>query len=75
MICNVLKLWTIETDSRWSGRRGHYGRALEEAIQTHSGHWPLAWGGKNPLHGSGSFGNMTPEQRVSICDGALMLVC
>jgi hypothetical protein len=46
-------------------RKGHYQRALEEAVQTHSSQWPRAWGGKNPLHGGGSFASMTPEERVS----------
>lgn len=46
--------------------RGHYGRALEEAIQTHSSQWPAAWKGANPLHaaGPGSFNNMSAEQRL-----------
>ena len=46
-------------------RRGHFQRALEEAIQTHHSQWPLVWQSKNPLHGGGSFNNMSPEQRVS----------
>lgn len=45
-------------------RRGHYGRALEEAIHTHSSQWPPAWKEKNPLHGGGSFTNMAPVERV-----------
>lgn len=46
--------------------RGHYGRALEEAVQTHSSQWPAAWKGANPLHaaGPGSFNNMNAEQRL-----------
>jgi hypothetical protein len=45
-------------------RRGHYGRALEEAIHIHSSQWPPAWKEKNPLHGGGSFTNMAPVERV-----------
>ncbi|KAM0804697.1 hypothetical protein BDR22DRAFT_834584 [Usnea florida] len=44
--------------------KGHYTRALEEAIQTHSSQWPYAWNGRNPLHGGGSFNKMTPEERL-----------
>ena len=46
--------------------RGHYGRALEEAIQTHSSQWPAVWNGANPLHaaGPGSFNNMNSEERL-----------
>ncbi|KAL2038450.1 hypothetical protein N7G274_008789 [Stereocaulon virgatum] len=44
--------------------KGHYTRALEEAIQTHAGQWPSAWQNKNPLHGGGSFNKMTPEERL-----------
>ncbi len=47
-------------------RKGHYTRALEEAIQTHNSQWPTAWQGKNPLHGGGSFNKMTPEERVRV---------
>lgn len=45
-------------------RRGHYQRALEEAVQTHFSQWPRAWNGKNPLHGGGSFTAMSPDERV-----------
>ncbi|KAL8922869.1 MAG: hypothetical protein Q9172_003375 [Xanthocarpia lactea] len=46
--------------------RGHHGRALEEAIQTHTSQWPPKWMGKNPLHGGGSFNNMSPESRLTL---------
>lgn len=46
--------------------KGHYTRALEEAIQTHSSQWPRPWNGKNPLHGGGSFNKMTPEERLTL---------
>ncbi len=55
-------------------RKGHYTRALEEAIQTHTSQWPSVWQGKNPLHGGGSFNKMSPENRVwstSISNGYL----
>ena len=45
-------------------RKGHYSRALEEAVQTNIGQWSTKWEGKNPLHGGGNFNNMNPEQRV-----------
>lgn len=46
-------------------RKGHYGRALEEAIQTHRSQWPRAWAGTNPLSGGRSFNTMSPIERVS----------
>lgn len=46
--------------------KGHYTRALEEAIQTHNSQWPQPWNGKNPLHGGGSFNKMTPEERLTL---------
>lgn len=46
-------------------RRGHFGRALEEAVQTHASQWPSAWNSKNPLHGGGNFTKMGPTERVS----------
>ena len=56
--------WLILLRSNY--RKGHYTRALEEAIQTHNAQWPLAWQGKNPLHGGGSFNKMSPEERVCV---------
>ena len=47
-------------------RRGHFQRALEEAISAHYNQWPSAWSNKNPLHGGNNFNNMSPEQRVRI---------
>ncbi|EGD92558.1 hypothetical protein TESG_00131 [Trichophyton tonsurans CBS 112818] len=46
--------------------RGHYQRALEEAIQTHQSQWPKAWQGKNPLANGGSYMTMTPEERIQL---------
>lgn len=44
-------------------RKGHYGRALEEAIQTQKSQWPTKWTG-NPLSGGRNFNTMTAEERV-----------
>jgi hypothetical protein len=46
-------------------RKGHYGRALEESIQTQKSQWPRAWGGANPLSGGRGFQTMTALERVS----------
>jgi len=46
------------------GRNGHYGRALEEAVQGNRNQWPEAWKDKNPLHGNRSFNSMDPRERV-----------
>ncbi|KAK7709072.1 hypothetical protein SLS57_008797 [Botryosphaeria dothidea] len=46
--------------------KGHYGRALEEVMSTHRPEWPRAWGNVNPLSGSRSFNNMTPQERLSV---------
>ncbi|MCJ1318330.1 hypothetical protein MMC15_003658 [Xylographa vitiligo] len=46
--------------------RGHFQRALEEAISAHYNQWPSAWSNKNPLHGGNNFNNMSPEQRLTL---------
>ncbi|KAJ9196383.1 hypothetical protein DTO164E3_5884 [Paecilomyces variotii] len=46
--------------------RGHFQRALEEAVQTHVSQWPRAWEGKNPLHGGRTFATMSPEERLRL---------
>ncbi|EUC28339.1 hypothetical protein COCCADRAFT_30385 [Bipolaris zeicola 26-R-13] len=45
--------------------KGHYGRALEEAIQTQRSQWPTKWT-TNPLSGGRSFNTMTPEERITL---------
>lgn len=44
-------------------RKGHYGRALEEAIQTQKSQWPIEWT-SNPLSGGRGFNTMTATERV-----------
>jgi len=46
-------------------RKGHYGRALEESIQTQKSQWPRAWNGANPISGGRNFLGMTALERVS----------
>ncbi|KIX94269.1 uncharacterized protein Z520_09979 [Fonsecaea multimorphosa CBS 102226] len=46
--------------------RGHYGRALEDALSANHSQWPTEWKGVNPLHGGKSFNNMSPEERLSL---------
>lgn len=47
-------------------RKGQYGRALEEAVQTQKHQWPRSWNHINPLHGGRSFNTMSPTERVSL---------
>ncbi|KAK7888208.1 hypothetical protein LTR67_009085 [Exophiala xenobiotica] len=47
--------------------RGHYGRALEDAISSNHHQWITAWKGSNPIHGGKNFNNnMTPEERLNL---------
>ncbi|KAH7051050.1 hypothetical protein B0J12DRAFT_710536 [Macrophomina phaseolina] len=46
--------------------KGHYGRALEEVMSTYRPEWPRAWANINPLSGTRSFNNMTPQERLSV---------
>ncbi|KAK3901317.1 hypothetical protein C8A05DRAFT_16487 [Staphylotrichum tortipilum] len=45
---------------------GHYNRALEEAVQTHKGHWAKDWDSQNPVAGQATFALMTPVQRLTL---------
>lgn len=45
--------------------KGHYGRALEEAIQTQKSQWPRKWTA-NPLNGGRSFNTMTAVERITL---------
>ncbi|PVI07629.1 hypothetical protein DM02DRAFT_497216, partial [Periconia macrospinosa] len=46
--------------------KGHYGRALEEAVQTQKSQWPASWNSVNPLHGGRSFNTMTATERLAL---------
>ncbi|KAF2176784.1 hypothetical protein K469DRAFT_606039 [Zopfia rhizophila CBS 207.26] len=52
--------------------KGHYGRALEEAIQTQKHQWPRTWNGVNPLSGSRTFNTMTREERLSLLKALIL---
>ncbi|KAL6160244.1 hypothetical protein ACJQWK_09260 [Exserohilum turcicum] len=45
--------------------KGHYGRALEEAMQTQKSQWPAKWT-TNPLSGGRSFNTMAAEERITL---------
>jgi hypothetical protein len=47
-------------------RKGHYGRALEEAIQTQKSQWPRRWNYVNPLSGGRTFNSMTATDRITL---------
>ena len=51
--------------THWHRRKGHYNRALEEAIHTFARQWPWEWQAKSPLAGGVTFKTMSAEQRVS----------
>jgi len=46
--------------------RGHYGKAIEEAVSGNRAQWPAAWNGANPLSGSRTFTGMNAGERVSV---------
>ncbi|CAG7941399.1 unnamed protein product [Penicillium nalgiovense] len=52
--------------------RNHFTRPLEEAIHTHQSQWPKEWEGKNPLHGGGSFANMSPVERLRLLKALIL---
>ncbi|MCJ1288243.1 hypothetical protein MMC26_007598 [Xylographa opegraphella] len=52
--------------------RGHFQRALEEAISTHYNQWPAAWFRKNPLSRGNNFTNMSPEQRLTLLKSLIL---
>lgn len=47
-----------------TSRRGHYGRALEEALASQKPQWPPHWNGINPVPSSKTFAHLSPERRV-----------
>ncbi|KAF8865928.1 hypothetical protein BDZ45DRAFT_701030 [Acephala macrosclerotiorum] len=47
-------------------KAGHYGRALEDAVQTNKSQWPREWEGKSPLSGGATFTSMLPTERLTL---------
>ncbi|KIV91122.1 hypothetical protein PV10_05699 [Exophiala mesophila] len=46
--------------------RGHYGRALEDAVSSNHHQWLTAWKGVSPIQGGKTFNSMSPEERLSL---------
>lgn len=46
--------------------RGHFGRALEDAISEFRSQWPREWDNQNPLRGDRTFNGMTADEKVSL---------
>ncbi|KAF1985902.1 hypothetical protein K402DRAFT_356303 [Aulographum hederae CBS 113979] len=52
--------------------RGHYGRALEDAVLSHRSQWPRAWNKTNPLSGGQSFNTMGAKERLTLLKSLLL---
>lgn len=65
----LCKLLGLALNRQKPVEKGHYGRALEEAVATYIEEAPPEWEGKNPLEGGKTFNQMTVEERV--CDFSL----
>ncbi|KAI9894444.1 MAG: hypothetical protein M1814_003202 [Vezdaea aestivalis] len=46
--------------------RGHFHRAIEEALSTQKPQWPFSWKGISPLAGAKTFATMSPSERLSL---------
>ncbi|KAF3919176.1 hypothetical protein AA313_de0201594 [Arthrobotrys entomopaga] len=62
----LCKLLGLALNRQKQVEKGHYGRALEEAVTTFFEEWPTEWDGKNPLEGGKTFNQMTVEERTLI---------
>jgi len=61
LLCALL---TLCLNRKKPVERGHYGRALEDAVSEFKSQWPTEWDGKNPVSGEKSFNTMSAEDRV-----------
>ncbi|KAF2669211.1 hypothetical protein BT63DRAFT_424943 [Microthyrium microscopicum] len=52
--------------------RGHYNRALEDAISSQKSQWPRAWEGVNPIAGTRTFNTIGPTERLSLLKAIIM---
>ncbi|KAK6521624.1 hypothetical protein TWF506_001837 [Arthrobotrys conoides] len=60
----LCKLLGLALNRQKPVEKGHYGRALEEAVATYIEEAPPEWEGKNPLEGGKTFNQMTVEERL-----------
>ncbi|KAK4936294.1 hypothetical protein LTR66_015359, partial [Elasticomyces elasticus] len=62
-LCGLLDL---VANRKKSIERGHYMRALEDAISDNKNNWPRSWNGINPLAGQKTFVTLEPETRLNL---------
>ncbi|KAF3935733.1 hypothetical protein ABW19_dt0209202 [Dactylella cylindrospora] len=60
----LCKLLTLALNRQKQVEKGHYARALEEAVATYIDESPNEWLGKNPLEGGKTFNQMSVEERL-----------
>ncbi|KAK5077249.1 hypothetical protein LTR64_005272 [Lithohypha guttulata] len=61
LLCALL---TLCLNRKKPVEKGHYGRALEDAVSEYKSQWPREWNGQNPVSGSKGFQTMTAEERL-----------
>ncbi|KAK6541569.1 hypothetical protein TWF694_007373 [Orbilia ellipsospora] len=60
----LCKLLGLALNRQKQVEKGHYGRALEEAVTNFFEEWPTEWDGKNPLEGGKTLNQMDVEERL-----------
>ncbi|KAK6350659.1 hypothetical protein TWF718_003844 [Orbilia javanica] len=70
----LCKLLGLALNRQKAVEKGHYSRALEEAVATFIDEAPPEWEGKNPLEGGKTFNQMTVEERLVMLQTLILWV-
>ncbi|EPS37615.1 hypothetical protein H072_8675 [Dactylellina haptotyla CBS 200.50] len=70
----LCKLLGLALNRQKQVEKGHYGRALEEAVSTYFDEWPSEWEGRNPLEGGKTFNQMSVDERLVMLQTLILWV-
>ncbi|KAK6534770.1 hypothetical protein TWF281_006071 [Arthrobotrys megalospora] len=70
----LCKLLGLALNRQKPVEKGHYGRALEEAVANYIEEAPPEWEGKNPLEGGKTFNQMSVDERLVMLQTLILWV-
>ncbi|KAJ6264851.1 hypothetical protein Dda_1004 [Drechslerella dactyloides] len=70
----LCKLLSLALNRQKQVEKGHYGKALEDAVANYIDEAPPEWGGRNPLEGGRTFNQMTVDERLVMLQTLILWV-
>ncbi|KAK6349635.1 hypothetical protein TWF696_005917 [Orbilia brochopaga] len=70
----LCKLLSLALNRQKQVEKGHYGKALEDAVANYIDEAPPEWDGRNPLEGGRTFNQMTVDERLVMLQTLILWV-